>query len=131
MKSRSVSTQKIFALLLLAAALAQAHHSGAMFDSAKEVQIKGVVKQYKFENPHVNIVIEAQDEKTAATTEWFFEAASVRGLVLAGWRRSTLKAGDTVTLVGHPLRDGRPGAALVRAIMSDGTTLASNAGANY
>ena len=131
MKSRSLHMKKIFAPLLLVAALAQAHHSGAMFDSAKEVQIKGVVKQYKFENPHVNIVIEAKDEKTAATTEWFFEAASVRGLALAGWRRSTLKAGDVVTLVGHPLRDGRPGAGLVRVILADGTTLASNAGANY
>jgi hypothetical protein len=102
-----------------------------MFDGSKEVQIKGVVKQYKFENPHVNIVIEAKDEKTAATTEWFFEAASVRGLAQAGWRRSTLKPGDVVTLVGHPLRDGRPGAGLMRAILPDGTTLASNAGGNY
>lgn len=131
MKSVRDRSIKFFAPLLLAASLAQAHHSGAMFDASKEVQLKGVVKVYKFENPHVNIVIDVRDEKTGANTEWFVEAASVRGLAMAGWRRSTLKPGDTVTIVGHPLRDGRPGAGLVSATLADGTKLASNAGTNY
>ncbi len=61
-------------------------------------------------------------------TDWMFEAASVQGLVNAGWRKSTLKAGDTVTLVGRPLRDGRPGAQLLRAILADGTTLKGSTG---
>jgi hypothetical protein len=131
MKSVRDRTLTFIAPWLLAASLAQAHHSAAMFDSAKEVQLKGVVKVYKYENPHVNIVIEVRDEKTGANTEWFIEAASVRGLAMAGWRRSTLKPGDAVTIVGHPLRDGRPGAGLVSATLPDGTKLAANAGTNY
>jgi len=124
----------IAALLLaptLAPTLAQAHHSAAMFNAAQDVELKGVVKTYKFENPHVNIVITVRDDKTGNITDWYVEAASVRGLAMAGWRRSTLKPGDTVTVVGHPLRDGQPGANLVKATLSDGTTLAANAGRNY
>ena len=119
------------AALLLTASLAQGHHSGAMFDSAREVEIKGIVKVYKFENPHVNIVLTVRDEKTGGSTDWYVEAASVRGLAMAGWRRSTLKPGDTVTIIGRPLRDGQPGASLVKAVLADGTTLAANAGRNY
>lgn len=116
---------------LLMAQMALGHHSSAMFDASREVEIKGTVKTFKFENPHVNIVVVVRDEKSGASTDWYIEAASVRGLAMAGWRRSTLKPGDAVTIVGKPLRDGQPGANLVRAILSDGTTLAANAGRNY
>jgi len=125
------STIGFIALLLLAPTQVQAHHSAAMFNAAQDVELKGVVKTYKFENPHVNIVITVHDEKTGTNTDWYVEAASVRGLAMAGWRRSTLKTGDTVTIVAHPLRDGQPGANLVKATLSDGTTLAANAGRNY
>lgn len=117
--------------LLLGAGVANAHHSGAMFDFGKEVTMKGTVKEFKFENPHVAIVLSVPDAAGGHVTDWFFEAASVRGLVQAGWRRSTLKDGDSVTLIGHPLRDGRPGAGLVRAVLADGTVLQTNRGANY
>lgn len=126
---RQLRALGIAALLLTAPALA--HHSSAMFDASKETQIKGVVKVFKFENPHVNIVVTVKDEKSGTATDWFIEAASVRGMAMAGWRRSTLKPGDTITVVGRPLRDGQPGASLVRAVLADGTTLAANAGRNY
>jgi len=119
------------ASLLLVATLVQAHHSSAMFDSSREIEIKGVVKVYKFENPHVNIVVTVKDERSGGTTDWFVEAASVRGLAMAGWRKSTLKVGDSITIVGRPLRDGQPGASMVKATLADGTTLAANAGRNY
>ena len=115
---------------LLASAIALAHHSNVMFDKDKEVSLKGIVKEFAYVNPHVSILISVPDEK-GVVTDWSFEAASTRGMVNAGWRESTLKQGDSVTIVGHPLRDGRPGAQLVRAILSDGTVLQGSAGGNY
>jgi Family of unknown function (DUF6152) len=112
--------------LAISIGVANAHHSYAAFDTTKEISIKGAVREFKFENPHCNIIITAIG-KDGRTTDWYFEAASVRGLVLQGWRKSTLKPGDTVTLVGHPIRDGRPGASLLRAILADGTVLQGNA----
>lgn len=116
--------------LLLGSGTASAHHSAAMFDHKKEVSIEGVVKDFLFQNPHTSITLIAMDA-SGHLTNWYFEAASVRGLALAGWRRSTLKPGDKVTLVGYPLRDGRPGAMLERAIFPDGKVLKTNLGANY
>jgi hypothetical protein len=131
-KSESIPQLRALCLAaLLMATPTLAHHSSAMFDASKEAEIKGVVKVFKFENPHVNIVVTVKDEKSGTATDWFIEAGSVRGLAMAGWRRSTLKAGDAITVVGRPLRDGQPGASLVRAVLADGTTLAANAGRNY
>ena len=96
---------------LIAGSSALAHHSGVMFGSEKEVSVKGTVKEFNFVNPHVTTLISVADDK-GATTDWSIEAASVRGMALAGWRRSTLKPGGSVTIVGHPLKDGRPGAQL-------------------
>lgn len=122
----------ICALMVLGgAAVLSAHHSGVMFDDKKEVTLKGSVSEFAFVNPHVTITITVTDDQ-GKKTDWMFEAASVQGLVKAGWRKSTLKAGDTVTLVGRPLRDGRPGAQLLRATLADGTTLKGSTGSpNY
>ena len=115
---------------LLASGMGLAHHSNVMFDKDKEVSLKGTVKEFVFVNPHVSILISVPDEK-GVVTDWSFEAASTQGMVRSGWRKSTLKPGDSVTIVGRPLRDGRPGAQLVRAILSDGTVLQSSVGGNY
>jgi Family of unknown function (DUF6152) len=109
-----------------------AHHSGVMFDPdpQKEATINGTVKEFVFANPHVSMLISVTDAKQVVT-DWSVEAASVQGMVQAGWRKSTLKVGDKVTIVGRPLKDGRPGVQLLRAILADKTVLKSNAGANY
>ena len=99
-----------------------------MFDHDKEVRVKGTVKEFAFVNPHVSILILVTDAKGVATY-WSF-AASVQGLV-SGWRKSSLHPGDVVTLVGHPLRDGRRVAQLVRAIFSDGSVLSAATGGNF
>src|ERR1051325_5996631 len=100
----------------------QAHHSGVMYDAMKEVTLKGTIKEFVFSNPHVTILITVPDDK-GQLVDWSIEAASTQSLVRSGWRKSSLKFGDTVTIVGRPLRDGRPGAQLVRAILADGTEL--------
>jgi hypothetical protein len=101
-----------------------------MFDRDKEVTLKGTVKEFVFVNPHVSILISVTDAN-GVTKDWSFEAASTQSLVKSGWRKSTLKVGDTVTIVGHPLKDGRNGALLMRAILADGTVLPGATGGNY
>ena len=41
----------------------------------------------------------------------------------SGWKPKTLKPGDEITIVTHPLRDGRPGGSLVSATLPDGTRI--------
>ena len=115
---------------LLIAGVAFAHHSAVMFDRDKEVSLKGTVQEFVFVNPHVSIRISVVDSN-GVSKDWSFEAASTQALVRSGWRKSTLKVGDTVTIVGHPLKDGRTGAQLVRAILADGTVMPGATGGNY
>jgi hypothetical protein len=44
-------------------------------------------------------------------------------LVREGWKRTTLNAGDAVTLWINPLRTGQPGGWYVGIQLSDGRTL--------
>jgi hypothetical protein len=69
--------------LFIGCSLAFAHHSGVMFDVQKEVTLKGTIKEFTFENPHVSIIISVPDQK-GGSTDWNFEAASVRGMAQAG-----------------------------------------------
>lgn len=109
-------------VLLLAAlalpALALAHHSFAMFDMAKSVNYKGTVKEVQWTNPHVWVELEMSvDGKNVV---YSFEGAAIAVLKRVGWTKDTVKAGDVVTVVGHPYKDGRPGGSIDHLLLADG-----------
>ena len=96
-----------------------------MFDIAKNVTYQGVVKEYRWQNPHSYIVItvdpDAKDPSTIGT--WKIEASSVNIMVGGGWTTTTYKPGDPITVVAHPMKNGSKGALLFYAIKPDGTRL--------
>jgi hypothetical protein len=102
-----------------------AHHSRAMFDMTKNVTYRGVVKEYRWQNPHSHIVItvgsDATDPSTVGT--WDVEASSISLMVSRGWNRMTYKPGDLITVVAHPSRNGSKVVLLFYAIKADGTRL--------
>ena len=113
----------LLALVTLAAAVpAWAHHSFASFDRSKEVTLTGVVREVQWNNPHTWIQVTVTDAK-GKQTEWGFECGSPNMMSRTGWTSRTVKAGDRVTVVGNPLKDGRPNAALVRVTLPDGRVL--------
>ena len=109
-------------LVLLAAVPLGAHHSFAAFDRKQEVTVTGVVREVQWNNPHAWIQVIATDAK-GQQTEWGFECGSPNMMARTGWKRTTVKSGDKVTIVGNPLKDGRPNAALVRITLPDGRVL--------
>ena len=104
-----------------------AHHSFAPFDLSREVTVAGVVKDVQFTNPHVWIQLLVPDGK-GGETEWSVEGGAPGMMIRAGWKGSTLKSGDRVTLTMHPLRDGNPSGSLVRVTVPDGRVLGSGGG---
>lgn len=98
-----------------------AHHSFAMFDMAKTTTHKGVVKEVQWTNPHVWVELEVAAD--GGTQVLSFEGAAISVLKRVGWVRDTVKAGDTVTVAGHPFRDGRPGGSIDYLILADGTKI--------
>jgi hypothetical protein len=107
--------------------MATAHHSFAMFDLNKEVTVEAVVKEVQFTNPHVWIQIKVPDAK-GRQTEWGIEAGARGMMTRAGWTSATLKPGDKVTLVMHPLKSGKPSGSLVRVTLPDGRVLGNGGG---
>jgi hypothetical protein len=100
----------------------RAHHSFAAFNRERQVTLTGVVKEFQWNNPHAWIQVVVTDAN-GRQTEWGLECGSPNMMVRTGWKRSTLKAGDKVTALVNPLKDGRPNGALVRITLPDGRVL--------
>lgn len=98
--------------ILAFAAAALAHHSFAAFDGKKDLTLTGTVREFQWTNPHSWIQLIVTDE-SGKKTEWSIEAGSPNALARSGWRRSSLKAGDTAQVIVHPMKDGSPGGSLV------------------
>jgi hypothetical protein len=98
-----------------------AHHSFASFDMQRSITIKGEIVVFKWTNPHSWIEINVPTR--AGPERWSIEMNSPNNLAREGWKRTTLKAGDAVILVIHPLRDGGKGGSYVGVRLPDGSTL--------
>jgi Family of unknown function (DUF6152) len=91
---------------LLLSAPAFAHHSfGAEYDDTKPITIMGVVTKVDWENPHIHFYLDVKDD-TGNIVHWKFEGFPPNMLIRQGWRRETMKEGDTVTVYGWRARDG-------------------------
>lgn len=98
------------------------HHAFSAFDMGKTITLTGVVKEFQWINPHSWIQIMVTDASGKAV-EWSIEMNAPSSLVRQGWKPKTLKPGDQITIIAHPLRDGRPGGSLVSATLPDGTKI--------
>ena len=106
---------------LLSTASASGHHSGAMFDAQKTLTLAGDVKAFQWSNPHcwIQLLVPVP----GGTVEWSIEMGSTTELYRSGWRPGTLKPGDKVTVLVHPVRDQSPGGSFVSATGADGKLL--------
>lgn len=102
---------------------AAAHHSFAMFDQTKVMTLEGTVRQFQWANPHA--FIELDVDTRGRTKRWAIELNSPNNLTRQGWRRSSLKPGERVTLRIAPLRNGNPGGLFLDLRKADGTVLDS------
>ena len=111
--------------IALAATPTLAHHSRAMFDMSKNITYRGVVEEYRWQNPHSHIVVRvgagAADRSTVGT--WTVEASAISVMTSSAWTSRTYKPGDPITVVAHPSTDGSKLVLLFYAIKADGTRL--------
>jgi hypothetical protein len=115
---KTLSTLGVAAVLVLLGSQALAHHSFAMFDQTKEMDLTGVVKEFQWTNPHSWIQLEAP--KDGKNIVWSIEGSSPNGLRRQGWSPNTFKPGDKVTVTINPLKDGGAGGSFVRATLANG-----------
>lgn len=109
------------------AAVATAHHSQAMFDNTRTETLSGKVTEFNWVNPHSTFKVEVTGADGKAVI-WAIEMNSPQNLVRDGWKRTTIKAGDQVSVVVRPLRSGAPGGLYLSIQLADGTVLNGDAG---
>lgn len=110
----------VLACLAALAAPAAAHHSFAMFDQTKLVELKGViVDRFEWSNPHSFVI--AKDGATIYT----LECSSPNLMSHQGWKYNTLKAGDRIDITYYPLRNGKPGGMLKSVTLPNGKEISA------
>lgn len=106
-------------VLCAGAMSASAHHSFAMFDSDNQVRLVGKVTEFRWQNPHVYIHLQAPDAK-GKMRHWTIECANPGILNRTGWKFNMIKPDDSLTVVVAPLRTGEAGALLKQLKLADG-----------
>jgi hypothetical protein len=117
---RKVTLAALGALLLAGSALA--HHSPIVFDRTKKVTIVGVVTEFKWSSPHAWIHLDVSDAQ-GKVANWSVEMNPASLLARAGWKSTTIKPGDKVSIVVYPLRNDEKGGQYISITLPDGRVL--------
>ncbi len=112
----SAAGRSISAIALFVAMPAVAHHSYAMFDMTREISLEGTVRNFQWTNPHIWIDIVVMDK--GQPVNWSIEGKGPVQLVGDGWRRDSIRPGDKVSMVIHPLKQGTNGGSLLKILVN-------------
>jgi Family of unknown function (DUF6152) len=126
-KNTRVSFLALCIGLLTFAGVAFAHHGTANYDTTKTITVKGVVTGFEFVNPHVEIYWEAKDD-SGTMQKWQGELTSPNRLSRVGWTKSTLKAGDPITIGGYPTKSGSHEIWIQKVTLASGEDLPTGMG---
>ena len=96
----------VAAILLSAAAPVLAHHAfSAEFDQSKPIKLTGEITKLEWTNPHAWLLIDVKGPD-GKVVNWRLEMGAPNALLRAGWSRSDIKPGTTVTVSGFLARAG-------------------------
>ena len=116
----------IVALAVVTATQAVAHHGAGVFEPVNKVTVAGTVTDFQFVNPHVLVYINVKGDD-GKETKWGGELTSPNRLArdarAVKWHKSILKPGDTITMTGHPARNGAPMMDILKIVDGQGTVL--------
>lgn len=78
-----------------------AHHNfRAEFDINSPFSVTGTVTRVEWTNPHTWFYMDVKDDK-GVITNWAMEMGSPNALMRAGWKRTSMNAGDVVAVDGY------------------------------
>lgn len=107
--------------VMIGSAPGRAHHSAVAFDQEEVVRVTGTVTRFVWRNPHMAINMEVEDAGGGSVL-WKIEGPGTTVLSRQGFNRQSLDNGDRITVVVHPLKNGRPGGLLQAITLASGET---------
>jgi hypothetical protein len=121
--------QRVFAVIIVTSLAmlsthAQAHHSTTAYDMNKTVVLKGAFRQFNYQNPHINLVLDVEEADGKVST-YQIEGPPPAWFRQAGVRRADFDkgVGQAVTIEVHPSKDGSTTAFFQKITFTDGTYL--------
>jgi Family of unknown function (DUF6152) len=115
-----------FAVAMLVAAPVAAHHGAGVFEPEKKVTVSGTVTDFQFVNPHVLVYMTVKGDD-GKEVQWGGELTSPNRLArdarAVKWHKEILKPGDSITITGHPARNGAPMMDILKIVDAQGTVL--------
>jgi hypothetical protein len=108
--------------LVIAATPLLAHHGAASFDPDKRLTLDGTVTEWLWSNPHCFLKVDAKDD-TGGVRNWNLELGNPTDMTAVGFKRTTFKAGDKVSVTVQPVKSGAPVGRLLTVQLPDGTRL--------
>ena len=99
-----------------------AHHGNAGVDMTKKVVLKGVVTDWRWQNPHSILKFDVKADD-GSIVHWSTETNNPADMVEKGWTAKSIKIGDEITATLHPVKNGSPVGILVQVTLPDGRTL--------
>ena len=107
--------------LLVSVPLA-AHHGAAALDTGKEITLKGTVTEWIWSNPHCFLQFDAKDA-TGTVRNWAVETQNPTAMTQRGFSRTLFRAGDEVTVIIEPVKNGQPIGRLLTVVLANGQKL--------
>ena len=88
-------------IVFLSASSVAAHHNfRAEFDINSPFSVTGTVTRVEWTNPHTWFYLDVKDDK-GVITNWAMEMGSPNALMRAGWKRTSMNAGDVIAVDGY------------------------------
>jgi hypothetical protein len=126
---KSIGVVAVLAVVAAGISQVAAHHSASMFNVMRTEVLKGKVVELRWVNPHVTLTVKGTLKSGEAAADWLMETTSPGNLTrVGGWQRDTVKSGDAVEVVFHPLRQPGKRHGLLRQLttLSNGEVFATN-----
>jgi len=110
-------------VLMLSAAAASSHHAfSPVYDEKRLITVVGVVREFRFVNPHAMMFINVTDD-AGKVAKWTVEFAGRLNLSEVGWTADSVKAGERITVTGNPTHTGSQRMFFRKLVRADGAEL--------
>jgi hypothetical protein len=107
---------------LLGSRLSAHHAITGLFDERRNIEITGVLTNFRFVEPHGLISVEITN-RHGDIEVWSAETNGPALLERRGWTRDSLRVGEAVKVEGYPARGSAKRLRMRKVTRSDGTVL--------